>query len=164
MRLEIVTIPCRTDNYAYLLRDPDSGAVAVVDAPDAAAIEAALDGRGWTLDTILVTHHHEDHVAGVDRLRERFGARVVGAAADAHRLPALDQAVADGAAVTVGTRAARVIAVRRAGQQAGADRMGGLAQGRDVRTRLPSRGITGSAARIFVHRPTMFAGRIVKMA
>ena len=51
MRLEIVTIPCRTDNYAYLLRDPDSGAVAVVDAPDAAAIEAALraaivDGMG----------------------------------------------------------------------------------------------------------------------
>lgn len=111
MALDIVTIPCRTDNYAYLLRDPSSGAVAVVDAPDASAIEAALDARGWTLDTILITHHHEDHVAGVGRLRERFGARVVGAAADANRLPALDEAVAEGDTVMVGTRAGRVIEV-----------------------------------------------------
>lgn len=111
MALEIVTIPCRTDNYAYLLRDPDAGVVAAVDAPDAAAIAAALDARGWTLDTILVTHHHEDHVAGVDRLRERFGAEVVGAAADAHRLPALDRAVAGGDTIMVGTRAATVFEV-----------------------------------------------------
>lgn len=111
MALEIVTIPCRADNYAYLLRDPDSGAVAVVDAPDAAAIEAALEARAWALGTILVTHHHEDHIAGVDRLRDRFGADVVGAAADAHRLPALDRAVAGGDTVRVGTRAATVIEV-----------------------------------------------------
>ena len=44
MPLEIVTVPCLSDNYAYLLRDAATGTVGLVDAPEAAAIEAALEG------------------------------------------------------------------------------------------------------------------------
>jgi hydroxyacylglutathione hydrolase len=95
MPLEIVTIPCRTDNYAFLLHDTQSGATALVDAPEAAPIEAELSSRGWALSEIWLTHHHDDHVAGVGALRA--GAAVIGAAADAHRLPKLERAVADGA-------------------------------------------------------------------
>jgi hydroxyacylglutathione hydrolase len=58
---------------------------------------------------ILLTHHHADHVAGTDEVRARFGARVVGAAADAHRLPKLDQAVREGDRVTLGESTAEVI-------------------------------------------------------
>ena len=58
MPLEIVTIPCLSDNYAYLLRDAGSGLVGLVDAPEAGPIEAALKERGWGLDLILITHHH----------------------------------------------------------------------------------------------------------
>lgn len=96
MALEIVTVPCRSDNYAYLLRDEASGAVALIDAPEAGPIEAALAERGWGLATILLTHHHDDHVAGVERLRERYGAEVAGAAADRRRLPRLDRELYEG--------------------------------------------------------------------
>jgi hydroxyacylglutathione hydrolase len=111
MPLEIVTVPCRTDNYAYLLRDGATGRVGLVDAPEAGPIVAALEARGWGLDTILITHHHDDHIAGVDALRQRFGAEVVGSGADRHRLPPLDRAVKEGDTVTLGESRAAVIDV-----------------------------------------------------
>jgi hydroxyacylglutathione hydrolase len=107
--LEIVTVPCLKDNYAYLLRDDATGVVGLVDAPEAAPIEAALDERGWTLGVILITHHHADHIDGVEALRGRTGAKVIGAEADRRRLPPLDRAVAEGDVVTVGTAKADVI-------------------------------------------------------
>lgn len=100
MPLEIVTVPCRTDNYAFLLHEAANGATALIDAPDSTPIEAALAERGWGLEAIWITHHHDDHVAGVDTLRSAFGARVLGAAADAHRLPPLDATLEDGATFT----------------------------------------------------------------
>ncbi|WP_035919983.1 hydroxyacylglutathione hydrolase [Leisingera aquimarina] len=96
MPLEIITLPCLSDNYAFLIRNPASGETALVDAPEAGAIKAALSARGWGLDWILLTHHHWDHVDGVAELQETYGAKVAGAAADAHRLPPLDLAVEDG--------------------------------------------------------------------
>ena len=111
MALEIITVPCRTDNYAFLLHNADTGQTAVVDAPEVPAIEAALKTRGWELSDILITHHHDDHIAGVDALRARFGARVIGAAADAYRLPKLDLALTEGEVVVVCGEAASVIDV-----------------------------------------------------
>ena len=81
MPLELVTIPCLSDNYAYLIHDPETGATAVVDVPDAAPILAALGERGWALTDIWLTHHHSDHIQGVADLRAATGARVTGAAA-----------------------------------------------------------------------------------
>lgn len=97
--VELVVVPCRTDNYAFLVHNHETGQTALVDAPEVAPIQAALAARGWQLSDILITHHHDDHIAGVDALRG--SARVIGAAADAHRLPALDLAVAEGDMVTV---------------------------------------------------------------
>lgn len=96
MPLEIVTVACRTDNYAFVLHDAASGQTALVDAPEVPAITAVLDARGWRLNDILITHHHDDHITGVEELRAIYGARVIGAAADAHRLPTLDLSVAEG--------------------------------------------------------------------
>jgi hydroxyacylglutathione hydrolase len=96
MPLELVTVPCLADNYAYLLHETATGDTALVDAPEAVPILDALEKRGWKLSEIWITHHHSDHVGAVNELRGATGARVVGNAADAKRLPALDRMVQDG--------------------------------------------------------------------
>ncbi|MEM6888411.1 MAG: hydroxyacylglutathione hydrolase [Pseudomonadota bacterium] len=93
MPLVLVTVPCLSDNYAYLLHDSNSGATALIDVPEAAPLLAALDRRGWTLSEVWITHHHADHVQGLDGVRKKHDVRVTGAAGDAHRLPALDRHV-----------------------------------------------------------------------
>ena len=107
--IHVQAIPILSDNYAWLLRDTASGAVAVVDPAAPVPIAAAIDAAGGRLDLILLTHHHDDHVAGTDAIRARYGAKVVGAAADARRLPRLDRAVVEGDIVPVGSAEARVI-------------------------------------------------------
>lgn len=111
MPLEIVTIPCLDDNYAFLVHDGSSGQTALVDAPEAGPILAALSERGWKLSSVLLTHHHWDHIAGLDDILAAHPARVVGAAADAGRLPPLDQAVAEGDTVAIGQETGVVIDV-----------------------------------------------------
>jgi hydroxyacylglutathione hydrolase len=108
--LEVVTIPCLTDNYAYLIVSPDGGAAALVDAPEAAPIRAELDRRGLVLTDLLITHHHADHVGAVGALVTP-DTRVIGAATDAHRLPALDLAVRDGDTFDLFGTAVRVMDV-----------------------------------------------------
>jgi hydroxyacylglutathione hydrolase len=107
--LEVVPVPALSDNYVWLLRDEATGTVAVVDPGEAAPVEIALAQRGWKAAVILLTHHHGDHVGGVAALKAAHGAAVIGAAADAHRLPALDRAVSPGDTVAVGESQAVVI-------------------------------------------------------
>jgi len=73
--ISITPLPAFSDNYLWLL-DRD-GHAAIVDPGDPAPVHHALNTRGLTLDAILVTHHHGDHVGGVAALRAT-GARVYG--------------------------------------------------------------------------------------
>lgn len=95
MPLTVTPVACLSDNYAWLLRAPD-GRFAVCDPGEARPVIAAAEAQGGRIDTILLTHHHGDHVHGVAELVKRHGSKVVGAAADAHRLPPLDLAVSPG--------------------------------------------------------------------
>ena len=54
MTIEIITIPCLSDNYAFLLHDQDTGTTALIDAPEAYPIQRVLDDKGWNLDFILL--------------------------------------------------------------------------------------------------------------
>lgn len=111
MSVEIITVPCRSDNYAYLVRDGASGHVALVDAPAVDPIVETLEARGWGLDQIWVTHHHGDHTEGVPDLVAKYGSKTVGHAKDRSRLPALDLEVSEGETVSLGETTARVIDV-----------------------------------------------------
>lgn len=100
MPLELVTIRCLTDNYAYLVHG--NGRTALIDAPEAAPILRALKDRDWRLDAILITHHHDDHIQAVPGLLAEFPeAQVIGNAADAARLPPLTAAVRAGDRIEV---------------------------------------------------------------
>ncbi|KIN73724.1 hydroxyacylglutathione hydrolase [Sulfitobacter guttiformis] len=107
----LVTIACLSDNYAFLLRDKATGDVALIDVPEAAPIAAELSSIGWTLSQIWLTHHHPDHIQGLSGLLADFPAPVYGAAADAHRLPDLDTALADGDHFSLGETPVHVIDV-----------------------------------------------------
>ncbi|MCG7360632.1 hydroxyacylglutathione hydrolase [Roseomonas sp. ACRSG] len=109
MTVTVKAVPFASDNYAWLLRDQATGTVAICDPGEAAPVIAALDAAGGRCDIILLTHHHVDHIDGVEEVRAKYGAKVIGAKADAHRLPKLDQAVVPGETVRVGETEGRVI-------------------------------------------------------
>jgi len=94
MTFQLLTIPCLSDNYAFLLHS--NGKTAVVDAPEASPITNALAEKNWTLNEVWLTHHHHDHTGAVKQLRVETGAIIRGARADLRRLPALDIELNDG--------------------------------------------------------------------
>ena len=64
--LKIDALPAFTDNYIWLLQDPEQRTCVAVDPGDAGPVQAWLDAhRDWRLTDILITHHHHDHVGGV---------------------------------------------------------------------------------------------------
>ena len=111
MPFELITIPCLSDNYAYLLRDNDSGKVALIDVPEAAPILTELKKRDWEVSQIWLTHHHPDHIQGVADILQEHDANVIGAKADEHRLPPLDRKVDEGDSIILGALETRVIDV-----------------------------------------------------
>jgi hydroxyacylglutathione hydrolase len=103
--LEIVQLPVLRDNYTYLLRCPDTDTVGLVDAPTPEPVLAELAARGWTLDWILNTHHHWDHIGANLALKEQTGCRIVG---PDDRIPGLDVPVGQDDVFRLGDQAARV--------------------------------------------------------
>lgn len=106
--LKIHMFPCLSDNYCYLLHDSDAELTAVIDTPDVAAIEHALDDTDWTLTHIINTHHHRDHAGGNLELKDKTGCTIVGPRADAERIPGIDIEVGDGDSYAFGTHQAKV--------------------------------------------------------
>jgi len=98
--IQISALPAFTDNYIWLLQDHSTQRCAVVDPGDAAPVRAWLDAHpGWTLGDILVTHHHHDHVGGVESLKSATNATVYGPASET--IPARDIALGDNARINV---------------------------------------------------------------
>jgi hydroxyacylglutathione hydrolase len=93
----IEPIPAFDDNYLWLL--VRGSQAAVVDPGDGAPVLQRLQQRNLSLQAILVTHHHGDHVGGVASLSRATGARVHGPGAEA--IPARDVALAGGSRIDV---------------------------------------------------------------
>ncbi len=109
MPAETRLFKCLKDNYGVLLHDPDTGATAAIDAPEAAPIEKALQETGWTLTDILVTHHHADHTDGIAALKAKYKCRVTAPAKEAGKIPGVDATISQGDPVAVGKLAGTVL-------------------------------------------------------
>ena len=113
--LEILRIPVLSDNYVWLVHDPDSKATMAVDPAVAEPVLAAAAARGWKITDIWNTHWHPDHTGGNAAIKEAAaawgGCTVTGPAAEYERIPTLDVQVADGDRVRLGDKEAEVWAV-----------------------------------------------------
>lgn len=78
--LTVVPIPAFTDNYIWMIQLQGSNRVMVVDPGEAAPVVAMLDEQQLMLEGIIVTHHHWDHVGGIDELLKRTQVPVYGPA------------------------------------------------------------------------------------
>jgi hydroxyacylglutathione hydrolase len=108
-KLEVHQFPCLSDNYGVLIRDSESGEAASIDAPDAKAVTAALQEKGWRLTHILTTHHHGDHTAGNLALKAASRCTIIGPRAEAAKVPGIDKAVGEGDTFVFGGHEVRVL-------------------------------------------------------
>ena len=96
MYYELITIPCLSDNYAFILYNVENRSALLVDAPEASPINETLTKNSLKLEKIFLTHHHADHVDGLGEILDKHNALTIGAQADIHRLPKLDKYVQAG--------------------------------------------------------------------
>ena len=96
MYFELITIPCLSDNYAFVLYNVENRAALLVDAPEAGPINEIITKNNLKLEKIFLTHHHADHVDGLGEILNKHNALTIGAQADIHRLPKLDKYVQAG--------------------------------------------------------------------
>ena len=96
MYFELITIPCLSDNYAFILYNVENRSALLVDVPEAGPINEILTKNNLKLEQIFLTHHHADHIDGLGEILDRHNALTIGAQADIHRLPKLDEYVQAG--------------------------------------------------------------------
>jgi len=111
MALEIVRIPVLSDNYVWLVHEPESGETMAVDPAVAEPVLDEAKARGWTITQIWNTHWHPDHTGGNAAIKEATGCTITGPAAEAERIPTLDRKVAEGDSVSLGKVNAQVLDV-----------------------------------------------------
>ena len=98
--LEIAAVPVLSDNYVWLIHDPDSGETAAVDPSVADPVLEAAEAKGWRLTQVLNTHWHPDHTGGNQGIKAATGCTIT-APAEARKVGPVDRVVAEGDRVTV---------------------------------------------------------------
>ena len=88
--MKIQIIPCLQDNYSFLIIDEKNNTACVIDPSEADPIIKYLENNKIKLKFILNTHHHYDHVGGNQKLKESYGASVIGYKGDQKRIPQID--------------------------------------------------------------------------
>ena len=74
--LKISPINAFSDNYIWLIQTNEGNTL--VDPGDSKPIISTIDKLGITIDDILITHHHFDHIGGLESLKPLIKGSVIG--------------------------------------------------------------------------------------
>lgn len=100
--MEIIVIPCLYDNYSYLICNPEQARAAVVDPAEAWPVHQVVRERELNLEAVLCTHHHHDHVGGIEELLEYYpDLEIYGYHAEKPRIRRLNRPLEDGDQISV---------------------------------------------------------------
>ena len=102
----VITIPAFGDNYIYLYKYDRNKAIAF-DPGDSSPVLKVLEERRLNLTTILITHHHRDHIGGVSELKKKTSCKIIGG--DKQRIDGIDCVVEDSHILTFGDNKINVI-------------------------------------------------------
>ncbi len=105
---EYYQFPYMSDNYGVLIHDTSTGQTAAIDVGDASAYLDALNEKSWSLTHLLVTHHHADHIAGLQAVKAKTNCTVIGPKHHSN-INGLDQKVEDGDSFDFGGKSVQVI-------------------------------------------------------
>lgn len=107
MPLQIHVLPILADNYTFILEC--DGDVAVIDPGEASPILKFLNENKLSLNKILCTHHHADHVAGNLELKKETRCQIYAAFHDKKRIPGIDKSINSGDTIKIGSSEAIII-------------------------------------------------------
>lgn len=109
--IEVLRIPVLSDNYVWLVHEPQSGETAVIDPAVAEPVLEAARANGWNITQIWNTHWHDDHVGGNAEIKAATGCVVTGPAAERSKIAVMDRAVGEGDQVQLGDVCGEVLEV-----------------------------------------------------
>lgn len=108
--MKSITIPCSFDNYSYLFVCEISGMAAVIDPTESYPVISAMERLQVKPEAVLCTHHHQDHIGGVEDLLNEYGKmKVVCHSSDRNRIPLANHYVQDGDSIRIGESEGRVL-------------------------------------------------------
>lgn len=105
--LNVTLIPILDDNYCYLIQSGEH--IGLVDVGEAEPVISYLTTNNITPTHLFSTHHHGDHINGVEAIKEKYNVRHIAAKKDEHRIPQIDQTVLEGDAIEFGKERFKVI-------------------------------------------------------
>ena len=109
--IEVHILMALQDNYVYVLCDPESQQVAVVDPSEAMPVIQFLQKKKWPLHFIFNTHHHYDHVGGNLELQKLYKCEIYCSECDRSRVPGATRGLKDNEQIHLGKTLMQVFAV-----------------------------------------------------
>jgi hydroxyacylglutathione hydrolase len=88
--LKVHTIPCLSDNFAYIIESEKTKNACIIDPSESKPILKFIEKNKLNIKYILNTHHHADHVGGNLELKKKFNAKILGFCKDKNRIPGID--------------------------------------------------------------------------
>ena len=99
--IHVEIIEALSDNYIYVLHNPNNKLTAVIDPGEAQPVMELLEEKNWNLSHIFNTHHHDDHIAGNQKLIDKYNCKLIAPKYDQNKIHNCDHYVLDGDEIDV---------------------------------------------------------------